>query len=80
MMTNPEGPASSNPKLLVSKAWIQWAALVVLFGFFVLGTAGLPDVRRLPPNPHCCPRGGRRRRYFPARTSRKGSASSCAPA
>ncbi len=30
-------PTTPNPKLLVSKTWIQWAALVVLFGFFVLG-------------------------------------------
>ena len=51
MMTNPEGPASSNPKLLVSKAWIQWAALVVLFGFFVLGLLAYRTYAACPPIP-----------------------------
>ena len=50
-MTNEPAAASPNPQLLVSKAWIQWAALVVLIGFFVLGLLAYRTYVAGPPIP-----------------------------
>ena len=50
-MSLPPAVASSRAKLLVSKAWIQWAALVVLFGFFILGLLAYRTYAAGPPIP-----------------------------
>ena len=50
-MLRPQTAASSRPELLVSKAWIQGAALVVLFGFFVLGLLAYRTYVAGPPIP-----------------------------
>ncbi len=50
-MPNEQAAARPNPHLLVSKAWIQWAALVVLIGFFVLGLLAYRTYVAGPPIP-----------------------------
>lgn len=50
-MNNELAAAPPNPQLLVSKAWIQWAALVVLVGFFVLGILAYRTYVAGPPIP-----------------------------
>ncbi|MEO7331908.1 MAG: cbb3-type cytochrome c oxidase subunit I, partial [Minicystis sp.] len=50
-MTTEQAEAIPNPQLLVSKAWIQWAALVVLIGFFMLGLLAYRTYVAGPPIP-----------------------------
>ena len=44
-------PESGRRQLLVSKGWVQAVALVVLFGFFVLGFLTLRTYQAKPPIP-----------------------------
>lgn len=50
-MTHSDAKERPNPRLLVSKAWIQWAALVVLSGFFILGLLAYRTYTEGPPIP-----------------------------
>jgi len=50
-MLSRQAAAGGSPALLVSKAWIQGAALVVLFGFFVLGLLAYRTYVAGPPIP-----------------------------
>ena len=42
---------SINPQLLISKAWLQAVAIVVVFGFFVLGLLAYRTYTDEPPIP-----------------------------
>ena len=42
---------SARRQLLVSKGWVQAVALVVLFGFFVLGLLAYRTYQAKPPTP-----------------------------
>jgi nitric oxide reductase subunit B len=50
-MTDEQASASPNPRLLVSRAWVQGAALVVLVGFFALGLLAYRTYVAGPPIP-----------------------------
>jgi nitric oxide reductase subunit B len=47
----PDAPGAGKRELIVSKAWIQVAALVVLVGFFVLGLLAYRTYKSDPPIP-----------------------------
>ncbi len=50
-MTHDKDASSPHPQLLVAKGWVQAAAMVVLFGFFVLGLLAYRTYIAGPPIP-----------------------------